>query len=382
MTQLVFVSHKNTLIWVFVTAVIRSHGFGDVPGCVRGPELDRKWISWPHLYPVGYGGAQLHHSADRTHGQHLLTGHQWPHCEFTTLSHCGRAVPFKPFEPFGRLDSRCWQLVHPLCIVSLLLLFSLWIFVSPSCLCERVKLHRARGRSSTCGTWKVNCSHAANLPSGRCQTSCVSPSRSATSGIPETWSSPAVQMASYGWGFLLCGPLMPRLLWGAQTDSQAACFRTFSLGFLYSFKCISHYFGISQVATWMSINEIITTRLLSVIANSAPSLQSKLWTINWALLGGHPYCMYTLHTPTNDIIAVLLPCVMGCACASLHMRVHWLLCWITSDFATRYVSLTQIWKTEYTRTQLPGPPEEPVSPGQDQTERDSNGTSGKMGIFT
>ncbi|XP_029926583.1 WD repeat- and FYVE domain-containing protein 4 [Myripristis murdjan] len=33
----------------------------------------------------------------------------------------------------------------------------------------------------------------------------------------------------------------------------------------------------------------------------------------------------------------------------------------------------RIWRTEYTRTQLPGPPEEPVSPGQDQTaqtERD------------
>lgn len=41
-------------------------------------------------------------------------------------------------------------------------------------------------------------------------------------------------------------------------------------------------------------------------------------------------------------------------------------------FATRYVSLTQIWKTEYTRTQLPGPPEEPASPGQDGAERNGN----------
>ncbi|XP_039994634.1 WD repeat- and FYVE domain-containing protein 4 isoform X3 [Xiphias gladius] len=32
--------------------------------------------------------------------------------------------------------------------------------------------------------------------------------------------------------------------------------------------------------------------------------------------------------------------------------------------------IIQIWKTEYTRTQLPGPPEEPLSPGQDRTERD------------
>lgn len=32
----------------------------------------------------------------------------------------------------------------------------------------------------------------------------------------------------------------------------------------------------------------------------------------------------------------------------------------------------RIWKTEYTRTQLPGPPEEPVSPGQDGAERNES----------
>lgn len=48
-----------------------------------------------------------------------------------------------------------------------------------------------------------------------------------------------------------------------------------------------------------------------------------------------------------------------------------------SDFATCYVSLIQIWKTEYTRTQLPGPPEVPVSPGQDRAERDGNVTGSR-----
>lgn len=52
-----------------------------------------------------------------------------------------------------------------------------------------------------------------------------------------------------------------------------------------------------------------------------------------------------------------------------------------SDFATRYVSLIQIWKTEYTRTQLPGPPEEPVSPGRDRTEREGNVTGSRMGYI-
>lgn len=48
-------------------------------------------------------------------------------------------------------------------------------------------------------------------------------------------------------------------------------------------------------------------------------------------------------------------------------------------FVTHYLSLIQIWRTEYTRTQLPGPPEEPVSPGQDQTERDGNAAGSTIG---
>lgn len=47
-------------------------------------------------------------------------------------------------------------------------------------------------------------------------------------------------------------------------------------------------------------------------------------------------------------------------------------------FPTRYVSFIQIWKTEYNRTQLPGPPEEPVSPGQGRAERHGNVTSTRM----
>lgn len=110
----------------------------------------------------------------------------------------------------------------------------------------------------------------------------------------------------------------------------------------------------------------------------AASLQSKLQTLNWASLGsGCPCHMHNTHT--NGIITLLLPWVTGCACALVRMWLCLLLCWIMSDFATRYVSLIQIWKTEYTRTQLPGPPEEPVSPGQDRTERDGNVTGSRMG---
>lgn len=92
--------------------------------------------------------------------------------------------------------------------------------------------------------------------------------------------------------------------------------------------------------------------------------------------------MYVSHTPKMVLLlyyylvlwdARVRRCI--CECTGYYVELH-------LDFATRYASLTQIWKTEYTRTQLPGPPEEPVSPGQDQTVRDGNGTSGKMGICT
>lgn len=154
------------------------------------------------------------------------------------------------------------------------------------------------------------------------------------------------------------------------------------LCFYTVFQCSSHYFGISLAGRNLNVHQGFNNSMWVVCdcikAYTAP-LQSKLWTLNSASLrSGHPYNMHT-HTHTNGIIALLLPWVMGCACELVHMWVCLLLCWITSDFATRYVSLIQIWKMEYTRTQLPGPPEEPVSPGQDQTERDGNVTCSRMG---
>lgn len=130
----------------------------------------------------------------------------------------------------------------------------------------------------------------------------------------------------------------------------------------------------SHLDTHLGINNSIWVAC-NCIEACVCSPQSKQWTPNWASLGsGHPY-----HMHTNGIIALLLPWVMGHVWALVHMWVCLLLCWIMSDFATRYVSLIQIWKTEYTRTQLPGPPEEPVSPGQDQTERNGNVTGCTMG---
>lgn len=64
---------------LFSLAIIRSHRCCVMPGCIWGPWCDREWLPWPHLYPVGSGGAKLHHPAGRTPGWHLCIGCQWTH---------------------------------------------------------------------------------------------------------------------------------------------------------------------------------------------------------------------------------------------------------------------------------------------------------------
>lgn len=80
-----------------------------------------------------------------------------------------------------------------------------------------------------------------------------------------------------------------------------------------------------------------------------------LWTMKGQLLA----CTGTSSGPQADIL-----------CVSFTQRHEW---------DSRNVIVTgcadgiiRIWRTEYTRTQLPSPPEEPMSPGQDQIERDGN----------
>eukprot|EP00064_Thunnus_orientalis_P000518 superscaffoldBa00000026_g519 len=83
-----------------------------------------------------------------------------------------------------------------------------------------------------------------------------------------------------------------------------------------------------------------------------------LWTMKGQLLA----CTDTSCGPQADIL-----------CVSFTQRQEW-------DARNVVVTgcadgIIRIWRTEYTRTQLPGPPEEPVSPGQDrtaQTERDAS----------
>ncbi|XP_047198145.1 WD repeat- and FYVE domain-containing protein 4 isoform X2 [Hippoglossus stenolepis] len=101
-----------------------------------------------------------------------------------------------------------------------------------------------------------------------------------------------------------------------------------------------------------SISALAINDLTGEIASCAGP-QLYLWTMKGQLLT----CTDTSCGPQADIL-----------CVSFTQRHEW---------DTRNVIVTgcadgiiQIWKTEYTRTQLPGPPEEPVSPGQDQTERD------------
>ncbi|XP_035461782.2 WD repeat- and FYVE domain-containing protein 4 isoform X3 [Scophthalmus maximus] len=101
-----------------------------------------------------------------------------------------------------------------------------------------------------------------------------------------------------------------------------------------------------------SICALAINELTGEIASCAGP-QLYLWTMKGQLLT----CTDTSCGPRADIL-----------CVSFTQRQEW---------DNRNVVVTgcadgiiQIWKTEYTRTQLPGPPEELVSPGQDQTERD------------
>lgn len=76
-----------------------------MPGCVWDPQHDCKWLPWPHMYPVGHGGAELCHPVSRTHNQHLCTGYQWTHCKstfqisFFVILYVlpSRNLPFLPF---------------------------------------------------------------------------------------------------------------------------------------------------------------------------------------------------------------------------------------------------------------------------------------------
>ncbi|XP_068183056.1 WD repeat- and FYVE domain-containing protein 4 isoform X2 [Antennarius striatus] len=101
-----------------------------------------------------------------------------------------------------------------------------------------------------------------------------------------------------------------------------------------------------------SVSALAINDLTGEIASCAGPLL-YLWNMNGQLLT----CTDASFGPQPDIL-----------CVSFTQRREW---------DSKNVIVTgcadgtiRIWKTEYTRTQLPGPPEEAVSPGQDRTERD------------
>ncbi|XP_056292336.1 WD repeat- and FYVE domain-containing protein 4 isoform X5 [Pseudoliparis swirei] len=101
-----------------------------------------------------------------------------------------------------------------------------------------------------------------------------------------------------------------------------------------------------------SVSALAINDLTGEIASCAGPLL-YLWTMTGQLLT----CTDVSCGPQADIL-----------CVSFTQRHEW-------DAKNVIVTgcadgIIRIWKTEYTRTQLPGPPEEPVSPGQDRTERD------------
>uniref|UniRef100_UPI0037E89D37 WD repeat- and FYVE domain-containing protein 4 isoform X2 n=1 Tax=Semicossyphus pulcher TaxID=241346 RepID=UPI0037E89D37 len=101
-----------------------------------------------------------------------------------------------------------------------------------------------------------------------------------------------------------------------------------------------------------SISALAVNDLTGEIASCAGHVL-YLWTMKGQLLT----CTDTSCGPRPDVL-----------CVSFTQRHEW-------DARNVVVTgcadgIIRIWKTEYTRTQLPGPPEAAVSPGQDRAERD------------
>lgn len=194
----------RTLTLFFFLAVIRSHRLRDVSGCVRDPQHDSKWLPWPHLYPVGYRGAKLHHPVSRAHDERLCTGYQWPHCKstffflFFYLLSSGNLLFFWSWTFFGSVLSCCsssfshQQKKERLLIVDTVQFLFVCVSAFPQIgvntlfFCPRVRLHHVQDLCSTCGLWRVSCWPALTCPAGLRQTSCVSASHSGTSGMPRT----------------------------------------------------------------------------------------------------------------------------------------------------------------------------------------------------
>ncbi|XP_024660429.2 WD repeat- and FYVE domain-containing protein 4 isoform X1 [Maylandia zebra] len=119
---------------------------------------------------------------------------------------------------------------------------------------------------------------------------------------------------------------------------------------------ITQLAGHTTIVSALAINDLTG----EIVSCAGPQLY--LWTMKGQLLT----CTDTSCGPQSNIL-----------CISFTQRHEW---------DSRNVIITgcedgiiRIWRAEYTRTQLPAPPEEPVSPGQDQTERDVSNSSQAKG---
>lgn len=366
-------TRKPRLLTLF-PAFIRPHRRCDMPGCVRGPQHDTERLPWPHLYPVGFGGAELHHTVNRTHNERFCTGFQWPHCKFTLFIPSLLILGLLFFFSFSPLTVLCCS------VLSFQSANSMWkkgfiLLTTCTCTLSRFFLHISvyvrlglnsislfsKGEIASCAGPVLYLWNTKGQLLTRTDDSCGPQPDILCIFFTQRqeWDSKNVIVTGCADGIirvkLFCMPVNNAMLAGWMGGWRS----------LIAGSNLDAHLGINN-SIWVACD---------CMEACVCSPQSKQWTPNWASLGsGHPY-----HMHTNGIIALLLPWVMGRVWAPVHMWVCLLLCWIMSDFATRYVSLIQIWKTEYTRTQLPGPPEEPVSPGQDRTERNGNVTGCTMG---
>ncbi|KAM9364693.1 WD repeat- and FYVE domain-containing protein 4 isoform 2-T2 [Pholidichthys leucotaenia] len=152
-------------------------------------------------------------------------------------------------------------------------------------------------------------------------------------------------------------------------------------------------YGHTDAVTCLAVSEVH-----SLIVSGSRDLTCILWDMEElsyiTQLAGHPSSIAAL--AINELTGEIVSCagpqlylwtmkgqLLTCTDSSCGRQADVLCVSFTQhhEWDSRNVIVTgcadgiiRIWRTEYSRTQLPGPPEEPVSPGQDQTESDVNGS--------
>ncbi|KAM9727627.1 WD repeat- and FYVE domain-containing protein 4 isoform 2-T2 [Menidia menidia] len=205
----------------------------------------------------------------------------------------------------------------------------------------------------------------------------------------------AVNESLCDWGETLCAacPNLTTIITAGTSSVVCVWDVAASKDKLSSMKLRQPLYGHTDAVTCLAASEVH-----SLIVSGSRDLTCILWDMEElsyiTQLAGHPTSVSAL--AINDLTGEIVSCagpllylwtlkgqLLTCTATSCESQADILCVSFTQrhEWDARNVIVTgcadgiiRIWRTEYTRTQLPGPPEEPVSPGQDRTERDVTST--------